>query len=110
MKLTDSQLIEIIENIPSIEVSLQWLRNEGTGSFDKEVEAGLFTISTTFSCYESGTSDAGDYHTPPSFVSSGLDIFDIEVNIFNQDGEELTLSTPQQESIEQAIKSNIISI
>jgi hypothetical protein len=110
MNLKDSQLIDIIENIPSIEASLTWIYNEGEGSFEKEIEADAFIVSTNFSCFETGTSDAGDYTTPPSFISSGLDVFDVEVNIFDQDGEELNLSIQQKESIIQSIKSSIISI
>lgn len=109
MNLKDSQLIDIIEDIPSIEVCLNWIHNEGEGKFEKEIEASGFNVSANFSCYETGTFDAGDFYTPPSFSSLGLDIFDIEVAIFDQDGEELNLSTQQKESLEQSIKSSITS-
>lgn len=110
MKIKQSDFKTIIENIPSIEVELVFEGTEGTATIeDKSIEIPPFTLSTSFSCYESGTFDAGDYMTPPSFSSNGLDIYDVEVLIYNKDGEELILSPEQNKQLIKIIESSIIS-
>lgn len=103
------QFKKLIKDIPSIEVSLNWNNTEGQGDFEKELELNSFILSTNFSCLESGIFDAGDNITAPSFSSDGLDIFDIEFNVYNEEGEEMKLSDKQEQELSNQIKSSIIS-
>lgn len=105
------QFNSLIKNIPSIDVCLDWDEQKGTKEVeDEEVQAGKFTLSASFSCYETGVFDFGDNLTPPSFSSDGLDIDDIYVDVYNEEGEEVTLTQKQKELLEITIKSSINSI
>lgn len=107
--MSNAQFEKLIKDIPSIEVSLNWSHHEGQGSFDKEFESDRFIVFTSFGCFETGSFDAGDTYTPPSYSSNGLYVYDIEANIYDQEGEKIKLSTEQEEKLSKEIESSIIS-
>ena len=109
MQVNQSQFKDILKSIPSIEVSLSWYHNEGQGFFEKEIQIEPYLLNTNFSCYESGIFDNGDTFTPPSFSSDGVEVCDIEANIFNDEGEEITLTIEQKEKLSKEIQISIIS-
>ncbi|MGD2113410.1 MAG: hypothetical protein PVG07_00045 [Acidobacteriota bacterium] len=101
----------LIKNIPSIEVCLDWDGLEGSKEVqDEEVEAGKFLIFASFSCFETGTYDAGDYLTPPCFSSDGLTVDNIEALVFDKEGEEIHLTNKQETILFREIETNITSV
>lgn len=99
----------LLKNIPSLEVSLNWCHNEAQGNFEKEFKHESIIVFTSFSCYQTGTFDRGDYFTPPTFSESELSVDDIELNVYDENGDELKLSKEQQELLSKEIQSSIIS-
>ena len=101
------QFQKLIKNIPSIEVSLNWMHEEGSGNFEEEFQTSSLTVLASFSAYQTGVFDVGDYYTAPSFTTNDPCIDDIEANVYNKDGDEVQLSIQQKESLETQIKSSI---
>ena len=103
------QFRKLVKDIPSIDVSLNWLGGQGSGTFEREFISNSFTTLISFSCFETGIHCGGDYLMPASFISDGLDVLDLEFDVYNEDGDGVNLSQNQKESLSQEIKFSIIS-
>ncbi len=90
MILNNSTFKKLISETPSIEAVLEWDDLEGNTELkDYETETPSFYIKTSLKVSESGTIDSGDYHTPPSFNSNGIEVSDVHFTVFckNTDSE-----------------------
>lgn len=106
------QFNSLLKNIPSIDVRLNCDGLEGRKEVqDEEVEAGKFMLFASFSCYETAHFDAGDgYLTPPTWSSNGLEVDDIYVDVYDLEGEEVTLTQKQKEQLQKEIEISVNSI
>ena len=109
MVLNDTAFKKLIENLPSIEVPLEWDGDEGRAEVKgHEMTSGNYPVFADFNVYESGTTDKGDYLTPPSFDSNGVYVDDISVDIFHSEtDEQIHLTESQKEEISKQIESLI---
>ena len=109
MVLNNSQFKTLIENLPSIEVFLEWEHEEGKANIEgHEMTSDIFLLYADFNVYETGTIDSGDRPTEPSFNSNGINIEDISVDIFvEESGEQINLTKEQNQAIIKAIESKI---
>ena len=107
--MNNFQFRKLVKDIPSIDVSLNWLGSLGHGTFEREFISNSFTVLISFDCLETGIHCGGDYLTPASFISDGLDVLDLEFDVYNEDGDSVNLSQNQRESLSEEIKFSIIS-
>lgn len=99
MQITDTQFAELLKHVPGIDIELDWDGDEGHKHVEgHEMECGKYLVFADFTVTESGKSDCGDYWTEPSFTSFGKSIFDIDFDVFDEEGEEIEL-TPKQDSL-----------
>ena len=111
MTLSDEQFNQLIKDLPSISVSLNWDGDEGQGKFEgHEFQSGSFLVFADFNVYETGTTDSGDYLTPPSFTSHGHSSDVHGVDVFDNDGEEVKLNPEQSIQITKKIESLISTL
>ena len=103
------QFNSLLKNVPSIEVSLEWCHTEGHGTFEKEFEHKSFVVFTNFECFQTGTFDAGDFYTAPSFYPYPLEVCDLVFDVYDQDGDEVKLTKKQEELLAKEIESSITS-
>jgi len=110
MNLNQIVFNQILELIPPVKVHLNWSGEEGQfESEDHEILTGKNSVFANVSVYESGTFDAGDYFTPPSFQSNGESIHIEDPVIFSEDEEEdLVLTSEQEEALIKKIESLIL--
>ena len=111
MTINNSQFTELLENLPLIEVSLDWDGEEGQGTFEgHEMTSGNFIVFADFNVFETGTIDGGDYFTGPSFTSHGHSSDVHGVDVFDNDGEEVKLNPEQSIQITKKIESLISTL
>lgn len=100
MLLNQIDFQKLIKEIPSIEVSLEWDGNEGRTKLEgHEVETSSFFLVIGLSIFESGTTDSGDYFTPPSFSSNGVNSEINSLKVYKNESEEEIKFTEEQDSL-----------
>lgn len=108
--MNNASFHEILSEIQPIPVELNWIGNEGCGDFESEIHTSHHSIVANYECYEHGIYDPGDYFTAPYFTTDGLQVVDIEIKIYNECGDELTLSLEQIKIISNKIELSLNSI
>lgn len=110
MQLSEEQFNQLIKDLPSISVSLDWEGDEGHGSFEgHEMKSGRFLVFADFDVWETGTTDSGDgYLIPPSFTSNGhnSDVHGVDAFVNDdseEDGEEITFTEEQYKKLFEVI-------
>ncbi len=109
MVLNDTAFKKLLENLPSVEVCLEWDGEEGRAEVEgHEMTSGNYIVFADFNVYESGTYDAGDYFTEPSFTSHGVSVDDFSFDIFNNiTDEQIHLTDEQFKQLTKEIESSI---
>jgi len=112
MILNNPTFEKLIEEAPSIEAVLEWDGSEGTCELtDYETKTSSFYIKTSLNVSESGTIDYGDYHTPPSFNSNGIEVSDVHFTVFHKiTDSEIHFTKEQTEAFTKNITSNLTII
>lgn len=99
MKLEKAQFAELVQQIPCIDIELDWDGDEGYKKVEgHEMSCGKFLVFADFTVTESGVSDRGDYFTPPSFTSYGKHVFDVTVDVFIEETADEIKLTKEQEA------------
>jgi hypothetical protein len=115
MQLSEEQFNQLIKDLTSDSISLEW---EGTEAHKEieghEMKSGRFLVFADFNISAYATYDAGDYYTPPSFDinSSSVDVNSIDAFVNDdseEDGEEITFTEEQYKKLFEIIE-NLIEI
>ena len=100
---------KLINDLPSIEVALDWCHTEGKGKFEEEVRCENLIMFVYFECYQTAIIDKGDIFTAPEVTLNELDVYDVDFDIVNKQGDNIKLSKFQTEKLKNVIKLSIIS-
>jgi len=113
MKLSEEQFNQLIKDLPSINISLEWEGTEGYKNVEGyEINSGRFLVFVDFEAYSYATYYAGDYYVQPSFE---IDSYSIQINsiddFINDDceeyGEEVTFTEKQYKKLFNVIENLI---
>ncbi len=104
-------LEEIKKDLPSsIQIEIDWDVNAGyRREEDTVIEAKEFVIEYDYTIMALSGRDSGDYITPPSMWIKQQDIAVSNLVVYDNGGDELTLTGKERQEICNAI-SNLISI
>jgi hypothetical protein len=110
MYINQTAFNQILESIKPFKVHLDWFNGEGYFQSDeREILTGKTCVFVNISVHESGTIDAGDYFSPPSFRSNGLSIYIYDPFIFSEEkDEDLVLTSEQEEALIKKMESLIL--
>ncbi|MDB0602127.1 hypothetical protein PL373_13410 [Tenacibaculum maritimum] len=111
--LTQSQLMSVLKNLPSIEIEFDWDyddRGNDYGTYkneDHEIEFDNWFIRCELFVTESGKTTSSTYLQPSEFNSIGYQVEVGKLELWN-DEDEIELTEQQYEKIVEQIIKNII--
>lgn len=100
---------KLIKNVPHIQIELNWIFEEGAGHFEEEKQVCGFLLAVNFDAFQTGKYDPGDWLTEAAFFPDELSINNLEIFVFNKEGEAEQLTELQAKRLEEKIKSCITS-
>ena len=108
MRLLANQLKEINENLPDLNIDLDW--DHGQGRYenqDYQIEVSGYLLSVDITCFGDAIERPGRFMEEPSYTNHSYSTTIYSITVYDNEGDKLLINDKQFRSIEHNLINNI---